>query len=79
MSHSAPQRRSARTAALSATLAAAAIALTARALGLTDRGRLAVGQRADFACWRVEQPAELGYWLGGPWLAMAYAGGRRLI
>lgn len=51
----------------------------ARALGLTDRGRLAVGQRADFACWRVEQPAELGYWLGGPLLAMAYAGGRRLI
>ena len=51
----------------------------ARALGLNDRGRLAVGQRADFACWRVEQPAELGYWLGGPLLAMAYAGGRRLV
>ncbi len=50
----------------------------ARALGLADRGRLTVGQRADFALWSVAQPAELVYWLGGPLLAMAYAGGRRL-
>ncbi|MDR7191574.1 imidazolonepropionase [Luteimonas terrae] len=50
----------------------------ARALGLSDRGRLAVGQRADFACWRVSQPAELVYWLGGPLLAMSFAGGMRL-
>ncbi|TDK33762.1 imidazolonepropionase [Luteimonas terrae] len=50
----------------------------ARALGLADRGRLAVGQRADFACWQVAQPAELVYWLGGPLLAMSFAGGHRL-
>lgn len=51
----------------------------ARALGLGDRGRLVVGQRADFACWQVQHPAELVYWLGGPLLAMSFAGGRRLI
>lgn len=50
----------------------------ARALGLADRGRLAVGQRADFACWQVAQPAELVYWLGGPLLAMSFADGHRL-
>jgi imidazolonepropionase len=31
----------------------------ARALGLPDRGRLAVGQRADLAVWNLEQPAGL--------------------
>lgn len=51
----------------------------ARALGLNDRGRLAVGQRADFACWNLAQPADLVYWLGGPLLSMSFAGGRRLV
>lgn len=37
----------------------------ARALGLSDRGTLAVGQRADVAAWNVGQPAELCYWIGG--------------
>jgi len=37
----------------------------ARALGLHDRGRLAVGLRADFVEWDVGHPAELCYWLGG--------------
>jgi imidazolonepropionase len=37
----------------------------ARALGLSDRGRLAVGLRADFVEWDVGHPAELCYWLGG--------------
>ncbi|MEO7066024.1 MAG: amidohydrolase family protein, partial [Rhodanobacter sp.] len=37
----------------------------ARALGLPDRGTLAVGQRADLALWRVKQPAELCYWISG--------------
>lgn len=50
----------------------------ARALDLRDRGRLRVGQRADFACWHVTRPAELAYWLGGPLLAMAFANGRRV-
>jgi imidazolonepropionase len=50
----------------------------ARALGLHDRGRLAVGQRADFVHWRIQQPAELCYWLGGPLAQAVYAAGRRL-
>jgi imidazolonepropionase len=36
----------------------------AQALGLTDRGQLAVGQRADFAVWHVNHPRELAYWFG---------------
>jgi imidazolonepropionase len=36
----------------------------ARALGLVDRGRLAAGQRADFAVWGVDHPNELAYWFG---------------
>jgi len=37
----------------------------AKALGLTDRGTLAVGQRADLSVWNVREPAELCYWIGG--------------
>lgn len=37
----------------------------ARALGLSDRGTLEPGQRADLAVWNVNQPAELCYWIGG--------------
>ena len=36
----------------------------ARALGLTDRGRLAAGQRADFVAWGLDHPNELAYWFG---------------
>ncbi|MGV6849817.1 MAG: imidazolonepropionase [Marinibacterium sp.] len=36
----------------------------ARALGLSDRGRIAPGLRADLALWNVETPAELGYGIG---------------
>ncbi|WP_240224301.1 imidazolonepropionase [Rheinheimera hassiensis] len=36
----------------------------AKALGLTDRGTLAVGQRADFACHAISRPAELCYQFG---------------
>src|SRR5690606_31237446 len=36
----------------------------ARALGLHDRGTLAIGQRADFAVWALEHPNELTYWFG---------------
>jgi len=38
----------------------------ARALGLADRGTLAVGQRADFALWDHEHPRDLAYWFGHP-------------
>jgi imidazolonepropionase len=41
-----------------------ATVIGARALGLRDRGRLAVGQRADLAVWALDQPAELAYWAG---------------
>lgn len=51
----------------------------ARALGLSDRGTLAVGQRADLAVWDVERPAELCYWLGAQLLHRSYVGGKPLI
>jgi imidazolonepropionase len=37
----------------------------ARALGLADRGTLAIGQRADLALWDIAAPAELAYRIGG--------------
>jgi imidazolonepropionase len=49
----------------------------ARALGLDDRGSLQVGMRADFVHWRIGQPAELCYWLGGQLATQVYAGGHR--
>lgn len=49
----------------------------ARALGLSDRGMLRVGLRADLALWRVRRPAELCYWLGGDLLRDLYIGGAR--
>ncbi len=36
----------------------------ARALGLSDCGTIAVGQRADLAVWDVKHPAELAYRIG---------------
>lgn len=36
----------------------------ARALGLSDRGQLAAGLRADFAIWPLTHPSELAYWVG---------------
>jgi imidazolonepropionase len=36
----------------------------ARALGLDDRGILAVGKRADLTLWDITHPAELAYWIG---------------
>ena len=36
----------------------------ARALGLSDRGRLAVGQVADLAVWNAKHPNELSYRIG---------------
>ncbi|MGV2977548.1 imidazolonepropionase [Roseibium alexandrii] len=36
----------------------------AKALGLTDRGTLKVGKRADLAIWNVQHPAELSYRIG---------------
>lgn len=36
----------------------------AQALGLSDRGRIAPGLRADLAIWNIEDPAELSYRFG---------------
>lgn len=36
----------------------------ARALGLSDRGTLEAGKRADLAVWKVDHPAELSYRIG---------------
>ena len=49
----------------------------ARALGLHDRGVLRVGMRADFVHWRIGQPAELCYWLGGDFAAGVFVAGKR--
>lgn len=37
----------------------------ARALGLSDRGNLMIGQRADLVVWNIDHPNELAYWIGG--------------
>jgi imidazolonepropionase len=47
----------------------------ARALGLADRGRIAPGQRADFAAWAVDHPAELAYRFGDEPCRRTVAGG----
>ena len=48
----------------------------ARALGLADRGTLAVGQRADLVAWNARQPAELCYWIGGHLARQVYVAGQ---
>ncbi|ESW59636.1 MAG: imidazolonepropionase [Rhodobacter sp. CACIA14H1] len=48
----------------------------ARALGLTDRGTLAPGQRADIAIWDAGHPAELSYRIGAEALHKSIIGGR---
>ncbi len=48
----------------------------ARALGLSDRGSIAVGLRADLACWNVAEPAELAYRIGGDANVGVVRGGR---
>ena len=47
----------------------------ARALGLSDRGTLAAGRRADLAVWDVSAPAELAYRIGLAPLHARYVGG----
>lgn len=49
----------------------------ARALGLQDEiGTLEVGKAADLAVWRIDEPAELAYWLGADLLAGRWRAGR---
>ena len=47
----------------------------ARALGFSDRGTLATGQRADLVIWNARRPAELCYWIGGNLARRIYVAG----
>ena len=48
----------------------------ARALGLSDRGRLQAGLRADFCLWDVAHPNELSYYFGRNPLRQVVRGGQ---
>jgi imidazolonepropionase len=48
----------------------------ARALGLSDRGTIAPGQRADIAIWDARHPAELSYRIGSTALNSRIFGGQ---
>ena len=47
----------------------------ARALGLSDRGTLAIGQRADLAAWEAAHPRELAYLFGHNPCRRVFVGG----
>ena len=49
--------------------------IAARALGLSDRGMIAPGLRADLAVWEAEDPAELSYRIGATPLHNRIIGG----
>ncbi len=49
----------------------------ARALGLSDRGAIAPGLRADLAGWSIAEPAELAYRIGGAIPTLILRGGFR--
>ena len=52
----------------------------ARALGLTDRGQLGAGQRADFVAWDLDHPNELAYWFGhNPCRRVVFGGEERRL
>ncbi|HAK56586.1 MAG TPA: imidazolonepropionase [Acidobacteria bacterium] len=51
----------------------------ARALGLSDRGTLEIGQRADLAVWAIDEPAELSYWIGANPCIGVICGGQRVL
>ncbi|MEM7415725.1 MAG: imidazolonepropionase [Gemmatimonadota bacterium] len=47
-------------------------------LDVPDRGVLREGARADVACWGVDTPAELSYWIGTSPSTAVIAGGARI-
>jgi len=51
----------------------------ARALGLSDRGILAPGLRADIAVWEIGHPRELSYWQGLDRPAELLIGGQSVL
>jgi imidazolonepropionase len=48
----------------------------ARALGLTDRGTLSPGLRADLCLWNAQHPAEISYYIGAYSLHKSIIGGQ---
>ncbi|MBS1714062.1 MAG: imidazolonepropionase [Armatimonadetes bacterium] len=49
----------------------------AASLGLTDRGRLVPGQRADLSLWRLRDWREVAYWMDGPRPCALWTSGQR--
>jgi imidazolonepropionase len=50
-------------------------AIAARALGLTDRGAIEAGARADLALWNADEPAAIPYRFGADLCAAVWCGG----
>jgi imidazolonepropionase len=51
----------------------------AAALGLSDRGSLERGQRADLVVWDVPTHAQLPYWAGADLVRAVVAGGDQVV
>lgn len=51
----------------------------ARALGLSDRGCLVEGMRADFVIWNAATPADLCYWIGGSLARRVVVAGQTVV
>lgn len=47
----------------------------AGALGLSDRGTIEIGKRADLAIWDISHPRDLSYWLGRQSLSALFISG----
>lgn len=50
----------------------------AHSLGLSDRGRLSPGQKADFSVWPISDWPEVLYWIDGPRPIQVWANGVRV-
>jgi imidazolonepropionase len=51
----------------------------AKALGLTDRGIIEVGKKADLVLWDICHPAELAYQVGGNQVKSVIKNGKVVI
>ncbi len=50
----------------------------ARSLGLSDRGRLEPGQKADFSVWPLTDWREVAMWIDGPRPSQVWVNGTRV-